>query len=105
MKKIIQSYFFRLLRLFLGLFLYALGTVITIQANVGLAPWEAFHMGLSQKTGISFGKIVILVGLLIVMVSVILKEKIGFGTVLNMIFIGTFCDLIIDWNFIPRIDN
>ena len=105
MKKIIQSYFFRLLRLFLGLFLYALGTVITIQANVGLAPWEAFHMGLSQKTGISFGKIVILVGLLIVMVSVILKEKIGFGTVMNMIFIGTFCDLIIGWNFIPRIDN
>lgn len=105
LKEFTQSYFFRLLRLFLGLFLYALGTVITIQANVGLAPWEAFHMGLSQKTGISFGRIVILVGLIIIIVSLFLKEKIGFGTILNMIFIGIFCDLIIGWNIIPKIDN
>ena len=46
----------RFARLNLGFVLYALGIVLTIQANIGYAPWDVFHAGFSQTTGLSFGK-------------------------------------------------
>ena len=54
-----KEYIFRTLRLLTGLFLYGLGSYMGIQANVGLAPWEAFSMGISYKTGILFGNVVV----------------------------------------------
>jgi len=40
-----NNYMKRTIRLIFGLFLYTLGSFLTIQANTGLAPWEAFSMG------------------------------------------------------------
>lgn len=81
-------------RLVMGLFLYALGSFLTIQASIGLAPWEAFSMGCALVGGISFGNAVILSGFVIVFASYFLDEKIGFGTLLNAVLIGKFVDLI-----------
>ncbi|HOG59980.1 MAG TPA: hypothetical protein PKX76_01585 [Flexilinea sp.] len=96
-----RRYLIRFIKLFLGLFLFSIGTVITIKANIGLAPWDAFHMGISIQTGISFGKVVILTGVVLLIVSVAMKEKFGFGTVANVLFIGIFCDFILSLNIIP----
>lgn len=100
-----RTYLIRFLRLLLGLFIYALGTVFTIQANVGLAPWEALHLGLSDLTGLSFGVIVILVGLVILIATVAMKEPIGIGTVANVFMIGLFCDWINYLHIIPLVNN
>lgn len=43
-----SSYILRFLRLNFGLFLYGLGIIITMRANVGYAPWEVLHSGISQ---------------------------------------------------------
>lgn len=51
-----RRYLIRFIKLFLGLFLFSIGTVITIKANIGLAPWDAFHMGISIQTGNLFRK-------------------------------------------------
>jgi len=40
-----NNYVKRIIKLIFGLFLYSLGSFLTIQANIGLAPWEAFSMG------------------------------------------------------------
>ena len=80
----------RTIRLIFGLFLYGLGSYMGIQANVGLAPWEAFSMGIFYKTNILYGDIVVLTGVVIIVIDFILKEKIGFGTVLNAIMLLTF---------------
>ena len=80
----------------------ALGSFLTIQANIGLAPWEAFSMGLSYATGLSFGKIVVLSGFVILIIDFLLKEKIGFGTIINTLLIGNFVDLIASFNIIPK---
>lgn len=99
------AYTRRFLRLLLGLLLYGLGVYLIIQANIGLAPWEAFSMGLTLLTGLSFGNIVVLSGLVIVGIDLLLKEKIGFGTLLNAILIGKFIDLF-DWiNLVPAMDS
>ena len=103
--EIMNSYIKRFIKLIFGIILYAFGVYLTVQANVGLAPWEAFHVGLSQKTGISFGKIVVLVGIIILILTVSLKEKFGFGTIVNVTFIGYFCDLFFAMNLVPLISN
>ncbi|MBN2627343.1 MAG: hypothetical protein JXA95_11810 [Spirochaetales bacterium] len=91
----------RIVRLMFGLFLYALGITLSVQANVGLSPWNAFSAGFSQLTHISFGNIVILTGLIIVIIDYLLKEKIGIGTILNALLIGKFVDLIQFSRLIP----
>lgn len=88
----------------------ALGTVCIINANIGAAPWDVLHQGISYKSGITIGKANIIMGAIIVLIDTLLGEKIGWGTVLNMIFIGTFIDIIsfsniiqIQSSFIPGI--
>jgi uncharacterized protein len=97
--------FFSLFRLIFGLFLYALGIAVTLKANVGYAPWDVLHVGLAKSTGMTIGLASILVGVLIVAVSFFLGEKLGLGTILNMILIGVFLDLILKANLIPAMDN
>ena len=100
-----KEYFKRLIRLIFGLFLDALGSYMTIQANVGLAPWECFQTGIMYKTGIMYGNIVVGVGVIIILIDFLLKEKIGFGTILNAMLIGKFVDLLNYIDLIPKLDN
>lgn len=91
----------RIVRLFIGLFLYSVGIVMTINANLGLAPWDVFHQGLSRNVGITIGKASIAVGLVIVIVDSLLGERLGWGTLLNMFFIGYFVDFLMLNHLIP----
>ena len=96
-----KVFYLRLIKLLFGLFLYALGIVITLKASIGYAPWEVFHVGLAKTTGISIGNASIAAGLVIGIAAVLLGEKLGLGTILNMILIGIFLDIILEFNFIP----
>lgn len=100
-----NNYVKRIIKLIFGLFLYSLGSFLTIQANIGLAPWEAFSMGGAYLTHISYGNIVVITGLIIIIIDFALKEKVGFGTILNAILIGKFVDLIQFTNIIPKMSN
>jgi uncharacterized membrane protein YczE len=102
----VENYLKRTGKLLFGLFLYALGLTLSIQANVGLAPWDAFSMGVSNITGISYGNISILTGIVIlIVVAGFLKEKIGMGTILNTILIGVMVDLMQSIKLIPFMTN
>ncbi len=91
----------KLLRLFIGYFLYGLGIVLTVNANQGLAPWSVFHQGLANQLGITMGVATQVAGLVILILDFIFGERLGWGTVGNVIFIGTFIDLIMLNNWIP----
>jgi uncharacterized membrane protein YczE len=104
-KPVVLAYIRRFSRLLSGLLLYGLGTYLVIQANIGLAPWEAFSMGFALLTGLSFGDIVVLSGLIIVGIDILLKEKIGFGTLLNAILIGKFVDLFVWLDLMPAMGS
>lgn len=88
-------------KLFLGLFLYALGIVMTINANLGLAPWDVFHQGISINMGITMGQASIYVGLAFVVLDSFLGEKLGWGTLANMVFIGMFLDILMLNHLVP----
>lgn len=100
-----KGYSVRLVKLIFGLFLFALGSFLTIQANIGLASWEAFSMGIANLTNQTYGNILIISGFVILIIDVLLKEKIGFGTILNTILIGTFVDLIQGMAVIPQMNS
>ncbi|MCB8817710.1 YczE/YyaS/YitT family protein [Desulfosporosinus shakirovi] len=91
----------RFIRLFAGLFLFAVGIVLTINANLGLSPWDVFHQGITYLTGITMGQASIGVGIILVMFNVVLGESLGWGSLCNMLFIGLFMDLIMLNHFIP----
>lgn len=84
-KKIIKTAF--------GLFVFAFGEYITIQGNVGLTPWDALSMGISNYVPLSFGQVHVTSALIIIVIDLLLKEKIGIGTILDALLVGTFVDM------------
>lgn len=90
-----QHFALRLVRLLFGLLLYAVGIVLTVRAHIGYAPWDVFHAGLSTVSGLTFGVASIVAGLAIVLIGMLLREKIGLGTILNMVLIGLFLDWLL----------
>ncbi|MDF2532655.1 MAG: hypothetical protein K0Q65_2236, partial [Clostridia bacterium] len=105
MKENLKNGMLRGSRLFVGLFLYAVGIVMTINANLGLGPWDVFHQGLSKTIGITMGQASISMGIIIVVMNYFVGEKLGWGTLSNMLFIGIFMDILMLNNLIPIYEN
>ncbi len=84
----------RFLVFMVGIFLISLGVVFMINATLGVAPWETFHIGLEMHLPLSLGQVMQIVGLILIIISYFLGVKPNLGTILNMILIGVFIDLI-----------
>ena len=82
-------------RLVLGLWLFAVGTFMTLQSGLGLSPWDVLHDGLRTRTPLSFGAALILVGVLLVAATTVAGLRPGAGTISNMLLIGIFVDLLV----------
>jgi uncharacterized protein len=82
-------------RLMVGLFGCGLAVALMIRSRLGLGPWDAFHVGLHQLTGLTVGTVSILVGLVIICGTWFMKVRPGPGTVVNMVMIGVFIDLLL----------
>ena len=100
-----KNFWVRLIKLIFALFLHGLGIVMQIQANIGYAPWDVLHTGLATTIGVTIGQASIAVGLALLFVNSILKEPLGLGTVLNMLLVGIFVDLILMTGLIPQMDH
>lgn len=86
---------FRFAQLILGLFGWGLAIALFIRSQLGLGPWDAFHYGLHVQLGITVGMASIAAGLVILLVNIALGVRPGVATVLNMILIGVFTDLLL----------
>lgn len=93
---------FRYVKLYLGLFICAMGAITVLNSNMGLPPWDVLHQGISKVAGITIGQASIGIGVLIVLLDVFLGQPIGIGSIINFIFVGIFMDLIVYLNFIPK---
>lgn len=102
---LVKDYVIRITKLIWGLFLYAAGIYLAVQAAIGLAPWDVFAQGLALVAGVSLGTMTVLSGVAILVLVVILKEKIGIGTILNTILIGVFLDMLLWLDLVPTSDN
>ena len=83
----------KLARCIAGLAFFGFGITLFIRANLGLAPWDIFHKGLSEKLDVSIGLVIVGVGLLLLLLWIPLRQKPGVGTVLNALEIGFVVNL------------
>jgi uncharacterized membrane protein YczE len=83
----------RLAQLYAGLVLYGASMALQIRAGLGLDPWDVFHQGVSEHTGLSFGTVVIVTGAVVLLAWVPLRQRPGIGTVSNVIVIGIAVDV------------
>ena len=86
----------RLIQLLVGLFLYGIAIALMVRAGIGLSPWDVLAQGLSFKTGIAFGWITNLVGLVVLAFWIPLRQRPGLGTILNVLLIGPSAQLGLD---------
>jgi len=101
-----MKFILRVVRLFAGTFCFAFGLVLIMKGDLGYGPWELFHTGLINVfQGITLGQMTTITSVLIVLTDWLLKEKIGFGTVINMFMMGTFMDIVLKWDFLPSAGN
>lgn len=77
-----------------GLMLFGFATYLMIQADIGVEPWSCFALGLSSKLGILYGNASILISCIVIAMDLLLKEKIGLGTILDAIVVGKTVDLL-----------
>lgn len=85
----------RLVQLFIGLWLYGTAMAMFIRAELGLDPWDVFHYGVQRHIGWSFGTIVIVVGALVLLLWIPLRQWPGLGTVANVFVIGIATDVML----------
>lgn len=85
----------RIVRCVAGLALFGVGIALIIDADLGAAPWDVFHTGVSDLTGLGVGSVIILTGAALLVLWIPLRETPGLGTVLNAIEIGLVVDLVL----------
>jgi uncharacterized membrane protein YczE len=92
----------RLAILVVGLFFFAVSVVLSLQCNLGASSWTVFHDGFSKHTPLTIGEASELTGLLMLVISWFVGIKPGIGTVLNMILVGVFTDMLLGSGLIDK---
>lgn len=85
----------RVIQLLAGLVLYGVGCGVMVQAGIGLDPWTVFAQGLSLQTGIGIGWVTNLLGFLVLLLWIPLRQKPGVGTIANILMVGTSMQLTV----------
>ena len=79
----------RVAQLLVGLVLFGAGCGIMVRAGIGLDPWTVFAQGLSIQTGVGIGWIANIVGFLVLLLWIPLRQRPGPGTIANILLVGT----------------
>ena len=82
----------RLPRLLAGLLCCGVGLASMVRARLGLGPWEVLHQGISNRTGVPIGTVGIVVGALVLLGWLPLRQRLGVGTISNVVLIGLTID-------------
>lgn len=83
-------------RIVFGLAIFSFGVHLTIAANLGLAPWDCLGMGLSYQTPLNYGLSMTATSVIVLIIDLLMKEKIGFGTIIDAFLTGNLVQLYND---------
>nr|WP_202418869.1 hypothetical protein [Streptomyces sp. YIM 132580] len=81
-----------MVQLYAGLTLYGASSALLVRAELGLEPWGVLHQGLTELTGISIGVVSIIVGAIVLLLWIPLRQRPGLGTVSNVFVVGLAMD-------------
>ncbi|WP_308797429.1 membrane protein YczE [Agromyces silvae] len=83
----------RLVQLYVGLFLYGMGIAMIVRGELGVAPWDVLTQGIAKQTGMNFGLITILTSGVVLLFWIPIRQKPGFGTLMNALLVGPAADV------------
>lgn len=89
----------------LGLLVFSFGVHLTIFANIGLAPWDCLGMGIAKHTPFNYGISMTIMALIILCIDLALKERIGYGTIIDALLTGNFVQMFNYINPFPDNEN
>lgn len=78
----------RIVLLFGGLALYGLSDGLLVLAALGLDPWDVLHQGLSRTFGLQVGTWAIIIGAVVLLAWIPLRQRPGLGTACNVVCVG-----------------
>ncbi|MFD5426625.1 YitT family protein [Streptomyces sp. NPDC127084] len=82
----------RLIQLYTGLTLYGVSSALLIRGGLGLEPWGVLHQGVAERTGLTIGVVTIILGAVVLLLWIPMRQKPGLGTVSNVFVIGIAMD-------------
>lgn len=82
-------------KMIFGFVLIAIGIFFAKLSGLGLSPWDLMNDGVANALHITLGQASILVGIAFLIFDFILHERLGYGTVLNILLVGTFYDILV----------
>lgn len=91
-----------MLRAVCGLTIFTFGVYLTIQAGIGVGPWDVFILGVSNRLGVTYGKVALILNVLLIAIDLLMKERIGVGTVLDALICSLLIDVFNSLNIIPE---
>lgn len=91
--------------LILGLWVLSTSIVMLIQAGLGPTPWDVFHLGVSSHVPFSLGQVMIGTGVVFIALSWVLGIKPFTGSILNMMLVGIFVDIMQQWGWFPIVHS
>ena len=97
-----SNFVIRLLNLYVGLMIYGLGVALTVDAAIGIAPWDVLAQGISLQTRLSFGVATVVVSAIVLLLWIPLGVKPGLGTISNAILVGLFADVALHYLTTPE---
>jgi len=78
----------RISQLYLGLALYGTSMALMLRAGLGLDPWDVLQQGIALKVHHAIGTVSIVVGALVLVFWLPLRQRPGLGTVSNVVVVG-----------------
>ena len=100
-----KTVFLQWLQIVAGLLVFSFGVHLTIYANIGLAPWDCLGMGISYHTPLNYGLSMTAMAVIIVLIDLALRERIGYGTIIDALLTGNFVQMFNDLNPFPENQN
>jgi len=85
----------RVIQLYAGLVVFAFGEALIVRASLGVIPWDVLHQGLVEQFGLTIGRWSIIIGAVVLLLWIPLRERPGLGTVSNVFVIGAAVDLFL----------
>ena len=80
-------------KLLIGFACFAFSIAFMKQANLGLGPWDVLSDGVAGLTGMQLGTVSIVIGILLLLLWIPIRERPGLATLLNVLLVGVFANV------------
>jgi uncharacterized membrane protein YczE len=86
----------------IGFLLYGLALALIVRANLGTGTWLVLEVALANLLGVKIGTMTVFMGFVILILALVLRERVGWGTLGNILSIGPWLNLFLEWISTPK---